>query len=225
DEGRSLLGKADEKLASLPCEPPATTTTTAPRLAVHSAEERLEEVQLEEYVDGEVERDVAAGGIEPMPFPISDDALRERLTILEEAVADAMLGSHDYQLAPTPAAAGSGGNILEEAASGQEERLSSMREELTEFRVRSEHCMEDLANAIEENTRDIAQLHAGLEDCRHPVGYTPDRGSRNRAAEIDHQSVARAKDTSDEGNSKEQIADSGPSGKEETLGTLRSAPQ
>ncbi|KAF4700597.1 hypothetical protein FOZ62_001659, partial [Perkinsus olseni] len=178
DEGRSLLGKADEKLASLPWAPP-TTTAAAPRLAVGSVEERLEEVQFGEYTDTAADRDVTANGIEPTTFPISDDAIHQRLTILEEAVADAMLGSQDYQMAP---AAGGGGNIADEASSGEKEILSSMREEFSEFRMRSELCMEDLANAIEENKRDIAQLHAGLEDCRNPVGHSPDRIRREGGA-------------------------------------------
>ncbi|KAF4664870.1 Cytochrome c oxidase assembly protein cox19 [Perkinsus olseni] len=250
DEGRSLLGEADEKLASLPGAPPATATAAAPRLAADSTEERLEEANgsippyehqiiqahFEEYADTAVQRDVSTNltprhqemiddglgvhprGIEPTPFPISDDALHERLTILEEAVAGAMLGSHDYQLAPTPAAAGSGGNIADETASGEKERLSSMREEFSEFRVRSELCMEDLANAIEENKRDIAQLHAGIEECRHLVGHSPNRIHRGSSrAETGHRSVGGVEDKLDEGNSEEQIADGEPTGREETL--------
>lgn len=41
---------------------------------------------------------VAVQGIEPAPLPYSSETLHERLSILEEAVADMMSTSHDNRM-------------------------------------------------------------------------------------------------------------------------------
>ncbi|KAF4662250.1 Cytochrome c oxidase assembly protein cox19 [Perkinsus chesapeaki] len=175
EEEKQLLNIAEKELAAAVQQ--GTRNTLSLSVDESSLEKRIEEIRVEfrEYIDAALEKVVDDAkaywhanadrlpeklGIE---YESASEGLEERITILEEAIASK----------PTT-------NVNDHGETNTAEEVQGVPERERDMWRKTRLCMEDLAEAIEENKRDIEGLHTRVEECREVLDILPGIIERNR---------------------------------------------